>query len=156
MRSRLPLLKWTTLQAHGVRYATPQTKRRCCIIAPTWGNYRRTTDFYREGSLIWLDVDTQLRSLSNGRNRSMILSNYSTVPIANSQRVAPPLSPRQLEDVVRALDAITASRLASIFNESRKSTNERTAQKASNAAAGNWSTPKHRPKCSMLVHAVTT
>ncbi|MCX7512567.1 M61 family metallopeptidase [Frateuria hangzhouensis] len=31
-----------------------------------WANYRRGTDFYPEGQLLWLDVDTQIRALSGG------------------------------------------------------------------------------------------
>lgn len=30
-----------------------------------WANWRRTTDFYREGQLLWLAVDTQIRTLSH-------------------------------------------------------------------------------------------
>jgi predicted metalloprotease with PDZ domain len=33
-----------------------------------WANWRRGTDFYAEGTLIWLDVDTQIRALSDGRH----------------------------------------------------------------------------------------
>ncbi|MFI4920628.1 MAG: M61 family metallopeptidase [Gammaproteobacteria bacterium] len=32
-----------------------------------WQNWRRVQDFYSEGELIWLDVDTKLRELSGGR-----------------------------------------------------------------------------------------
>ena len=32
-----------------------------------WGNWRRGTDFYPEGQLLWLDVDTQIRELSGGK-----------------------------------------------------------------------------------------
>lgn len=32
-----------------------------------WTNYRRTTDFYPEGELLWLDVDTKIRQLSHNR-----------------------------------------------------------------------------------------
>jgi predicted metalloprotease with PDZ domain len=32
-----------------------------------WSNWRRTTDFYREGQLLWLAVDTQIRTLSHDR-----------------------------------------------------------------------------------------
>ncbi|PWK81215.1 glycyl aminopeptidase [Fulvimonas soli] len=32
-----------------------------------WGNWRRGTDFYPEGQLLWLDVDTQIRALSGGK-----------------------------------------------------------------------------------------
>jgi len=30
-----------------------------------WSNWRRTTDFYREGQLLWLAIDTQIRALSH-------------------------------------------------------------------------------------------
>ncbi|WP_049620643.1 M61 family metallopeptidase [Frateuria defendens] len=32
-----------------------------------WANWRRGTDFYPEGQLLWLDVDTQIRALSGGK-----------------------------------------------------------------------------------------
>jgi len=32
-----------------------------------WGGWRRSTDFYQEGSLIWLEADVTIRSLTNGR-----------------------------------------------------------------------------------------
>jgi len=32
-----------------------------------WGNWQRAEDYYSEGSLIWLDVDTRIRELSNDR-----------------------------------------------------------------------------------------
>jgi predicted metalloprotease with PDZ domain len=32
-----------------------------------WVNYRRATDFYPEGELLWLDVDTKIRILSHGK-----------------------------------------------------------------------------------------
>ncbi|HEX5306654.1 MAG TPA: M61 family peptidase, partial [Dyella sp.] len=32
-----------------------------------WINWRRGTDFYPEGQLLWLDVDTQIRALSHNR-----------------------------------------------------------------------------------------
>jgi predicted metalloprotease with PDZ domain len=33
-----------------------------------WANYRRGTDYYPEGQLLWLDVDTRIRELSHGRH----------------------------------------------------------------------------------------
>lgn len=32
-----------------------------------WANYRRRTDFYPEGELLWLDVDTKIRELSRAK-----------------------------------------------------------------------------------------
>ncbi|HEX5353884.1 MAG TPA: M61 family peptidase [Rhodanobacteraceae bacterium] len=34
----------------------------------TWHNWRRGTDFYPEGVLLWLDVDTKIRELSRGKH----------------------------------------------------------------------------------------
>jgi predicted metalloprotease with PDZ domain len=34
---------------------------------PDWSNWRRGTDFYEEGELLWLDVDTTLRHLTNDK-----------------------------------------------------------------------------------------
>ena len=33
-----------------------------------WVNWSRDTDFYPEGQLLWLDVDTKIRELSNGKH----------------------------------------------------------------------------------------
>ena len=33
-----------------------------------WANWRRGTDFYPEGQLLWLDVDTEIRQLSAGKH----------------------------------------------------------------------------------------
>src|SRR6185437_3215227 len=33
-----------------------------------WANWRRGTDFYPEGQLLWLDVDTKIRELSGGKH----------------------------------------------------------------------------------------
>ena len=35
--------------------------------AQSWASYQRTEDYYIEGALIWLDVDTTLREKSNGK-----------------------------------------------------------------------------------------
>lgn len=35
---------------------------------PGWGNYRRGSDYYPEGQMLWLDVDTKIRQLSGGKH----------------------------------------------------------------------------------------
>ncbi len=34
---------------------------------PAYGNWRRSVDYYPEGTLLWLDVDTQIRTLTQGK-----------------------------------------------------------------------------------------
>ena len=46
-----------TADAAQILYGTPRT----------YGNWRRTVDYYPEGSLLWLEVDTQLRTLTKGQ-----------------------------------------------------------------------------------------
>ncbi|SDH06140.1 M61 family metallopeptidase [Dyella sp. 333MFSha] len=36
--------------------------------SPGWGNLRRSSDYYPEGQLLWLDVDTKMRDLSGGKH----------------------------------------------------------------------------------------
>ena len=56
--------RWRSLQntanAAQILYSSP----------PEWASYRRSVDFYPESVLIWLDVDTTIRKLTNNR-RSM-------------------------------------------------------------------------------------
>jgi predicted metalloprotease with PDZ domain len=37
------------------------------FVPGAWSNYRRGVDFYAEGTLLWLDVDTRIRELSGGK-----------------------------------------------------------------------------------------
>ncbi|MGB6874443.1 MAG: hypothetical protein WBD87_00275 [Candidatus Acidiferrales bacterium] len=37
------------------------------FAAPQWTNWRRSTDFYDEGTLVWLDVDTTLRKITSDK-----------------------------------------------------------------------------------------
>jgi predicted metalloprotease with PDZ domain len=44
------------------------TAAQLLYSSPTaWSNWRRQTDFYREGELLWLAVDAKIRGLSHGR-----------------------------------------------------------------------------------------
>ena len=36
-------------------------------VPGSWASWRRQVDFYAEGTLLWLDVDTQIRALTHGR-----------------------------------------------------------------------------------------
>lgn len=57
----VPGRTWESLQA------TADMAPLLYYAPSTWRNWRRGTDFYPEGVLIWLDVDTQIRELSHGK-----------------------------------------------------------------------------------------
>ena len=67
-----------------------------------WTAYRRTTDFYDEGWLIWLDVDTQIRQLTNGQKS---IEDFCHL-FHGGESSAPTVKPYTFDDVVAALNQV--------------------------------------------------
>jgi len=67
-----------------------------------WVSYRRGTDFYDEGWLIWNDVDTEIRQLTNGRKS---IEDFCHL-FHGGESSAPTLKPYTLDDVVMALNQV--------------------------------------------------
>ncbi|WP_300750856.1 peptidase M61 [Janthinobacterium sp.] len=67
-----------------------------------WSSWQRSEDYYSEGSLIWLDVDTTIRELS-GERRS--LDDFARAFFGVQDGSTTPL-PYTFEDVVAALNAV--------------------------------------------------
>lgn len=76
------------------------------IITPrrplSWVSWQRTEDYYQEGSLLWLDVDTRLREMTNGR-RSLddFAQAFFAAPASQGG-----VSTYELADVAHALNAV--------------------------------------------------
>jgi len=77
------------------------------VLAPrflpqSWASWRRSEDYYNEGALLWLDVDTLIRELSQGqRSLDDFARNFFGVDDGN---IGPKLY--DFDDVVRALNTI--------------------------------------------------
>jgi predicted metalloprotease with PDZ domain len=77
------------------------------IVAPrflpqSWGSWRRSQDYYNEGALIWLDVDTLIRELSQGQRT---LDNFARAFFGiDDGSMTPKLY--AFDDVLRALNAV--------------------------------------------------
>jgi predicted metalloprotease with PDZ domain len=69
---------------------------------PEWENWRRSTDFYEEGELLWLDVDTTLRHLTNDK-KSM---NDFCRAFYGGPGGEPALKTYTFDDIVAALNQI--------------------------------------------------
>src|SRR5258706_4884343 len=67
-----------------------------------WTHWRRGTDFYDEGLLIWLDADVTIRRLSNGRRS---LDDFCQHFLGGPNQ-GPEVKPYTLDDVVAALQAV--------------------------------------------------
>jgi predicted metalloprotease with PDZ domain len=82
------------------------TARMAQILYNTGGpfdNWRRGTDFYDEGELIWLDVDTTIRKLTGGKKS---LNDFAGTFEAVGGNTGPKVVPYTFEQVVEALNAV--------------------------------------------------
>ncbi len=83
-----------------------------------YAEYRRSTDYYPEGSLIWLDADVTIRRQSNGAKS---LNDFCRTFLGGPGG-APALKPYTFEDVVAALNAVQPYDWAGFLNQRLRST----------------------------------
>jgi predicted metalloprotease with PDZ domain len=83
-----------------------------------YGSYRRGTDFYPEGTLIWLEADVTIRQLSQGARS---LDDFCRA-FHGGPGGAPALKPYSFEDVVSALNTVQAYDWAGFLNQRLRST----------------------------------
>jgi len=83
-----------------------------------YSEYRRSVDYYPEGTLIWLEADVTIRRLSNG---SKSLNDFCRA-FHGGPGGAPALKPYTLDDVVAALNAVQPNDWAALLNERLHST----------------------------------
>jgi predicted metalloprotease with PDZ domain len=76
-----------------------------------WQAWRRNTDFYEEGSLLWLEVDSIIRSKSSG-NKS--LDDFCRA-FAGGETGPPTMVPYTFDDMVRVLNQILPYDWAGFF-----------------------------------------
>ena len=79
-----------------------------------WDNWRRSVDYYPEGELVWLDVDTKIRTLSKGKKS---LNDFCVLFHGLGGDTPPKVVPYTFEDVVSALNRIEAFDWAGFLNE---------------------------------------
>ncbi|HLQ52312.1 MAG TPA: hypothetical protein VK129_12490, partial [Terriglobales bacterium] len=70
---------------------------------PEWSNWRRTADYYPEGFLIWLEVDTLIRQQTHGQKS---LNDFCRLFYGGASG-PPVVVPYKFEDVVTALNQVT-------------------------------------------------
>jgi predicted metalloprotease with PDZ domain len=78
-----------------------------------WANWRRGADFYDEGVLLWLDVDTLMREESHGaKSIEDFVRAFHGAPTSG-----PLVKPYTFDDVVAALDAIVPHDWRAFFRQ---------------------------------------
>lgn len=79
-----------------------------------WDNWRRGTDFYEEGELLWLDVDTTIRKLTNDKKS---LNDFATAFFGPAGDHAPTVVPYTFEQLVAALNAVAPYDWSTFFHQ---------------------------------------
>jgi predicted metalloprotease with PDZ domain len=67
-----------------------------------WSNWRLSQDYYPEGELIWLDVDTTIRNLTHGQKS---LDDFAARFLGVGGNTGPETLPYSFDDLVAALNA---------------------------------------------------
>jgi predicted metalloprotease with PDZ domain len=80
---------------------------------PEWQNWRRGLDYYPEGELIWLEVDTIIRQQSRGQKS---LDDFCRL-FHGGESGPPKVVPYTIDDLVRALNQVTPYDWASLLQE---------------------------------------
>jgi len=84
-----------------------------------WDNWRLNVDYYDEGELIWLDVDTTIRKMTNGKKT---LDDFVAKFHGLGGDTGPKVVPYTFEDVVAGLNSVVPNDWAS-FLRSRVDSN---------------------------------
>jgi predicted metalloprotease with PDZ domain len=90
------------------------------MLGPHWENWRRGLDYYREGDLIWLEVDSILRKQSGGRKS---LDDFCR-RFHGGESGPPKVVPYTFEDLVRELNAVVPYDWAALLKERTRNTSQ--------------------------------
>jgi predicted metalloprotease with PDZ domain len=90
------------------------------MLGPQWESWRRGLDYYPEGELIWLEVDTILRKQTSGRRSLDDFSRH----FHGGESGAPKVVPYTFDDLVRELNAVAPYDWAALLKERVKATSE--------------------------------
>ena len=79
-----------------------------------WDNWRRSVDYYAEGDLVWLDVDTTIRKLTKDQKS---LTNFLGIFEGLGGNTPPKVVPYHFDDVIAALNKVVPYDWAGFLKE---------------------------------------
>lgn len=79
-----------------------------------WANWRRTQAYYLDGELLWLDVDTLIRSQTGGKRS---LDDFLKRFLSKGGNTGPEILPYSLEEVLRELNETVPYDWAGFFRD---------------------------------------
>jgi predicted metalloprotease with PDZ domain len=88
------------------------------LMGPQWQSWRRSLDYYPEGELIWLEVDSIIRQESRGQRSLDDFCRH----FYGGESGAPKVVPYTFEDVVRALNDVAPYDWATLLKDRTRAT----------------------------------
>jgi len=79
-----------------------------------WANWRRSADYYPEGDLIWLDVDTTIRKLTKDQKS---LKDFLAIFVAGHGSTPPQIVPYDFDELVGDLNQVVANDWAGFLRD---------------------------------------
>ena len=79
-----------------------------------WGNWRRSADYYAEGDLVWLDVDTTIRKLTNDKKN---LHDFLVLFVSGKGSTPPQIVPYDFDELVADLNQVVPYDWAKFFHD---------------------------------------
>ena len=83
------------------------------LLSPEWTNWRRSLDYYPEGELIWLEVDSIIRQQTQGKRS---LTDFCR-RFHGGESGPPKVVPYTFDDIVRTLNDVVPYEWAKLLNE---------------------------------------
>ena len=84
-----------------------------------WSNWRRGQDYYQEGALIWLDVDTTIRKLTGGKKS---FNDFCALFLGKGGNTPPEVVPYDFDELVATLNQVVPNDWAAFLRERLTST----------------------------------
>jgi predicted metalloprotease with PDZ domain len=89
---------------------------------PAWSNWRRSLDYYPEGNLLWLNVDTTIRKLTNNAKN---IHDFMTVYLDKGGNGTPLVVPYDFNELVADLNRVVKYDWAGFLNDRVNGVNAR-------------------------------
>ncbi len=105
---RRPGRTWRNLQD------TATAAQTLYATSDQWDNWRRSVDYYAEGELLWLEVDTAIRKLSGGKKS---LNDFCASFLGLGGDTSPKVVAYSFDDVVAGLNAIVPNDWSAFLKE---------------------------------------
>ncbi len=79
-----------------------------------WDNWRRNVDYYPEGELVWLDVDTTIRKMTDDKKS---INDFCAAFLGLGGNTAPKVIPYSFDDIVAGLNVVVPNDWAAFLHE---------------------------------------